>query len=169
MKILKHDRFNGNFVHEAKKMGGKWNPSACQWELPDIAADLADDAINRWSSPQVPVEITAKINLYGSESTPITFCGYTIARAFSRDGGAKMGDGVVVVSGIAYSGGSRKNYCSKIDAGTVFRIAVPELVLEKYQKIEEKTDWSVRRLDAKQAEKTAVEFPAVRQLVVGEK
>ncbi len=50
---------------------------------------------------------------------PVTFHGRTLARAFGRDSGAKLGEDVAIEAGEVTSGGSVKNWETRIEAGTV--------------------------------------------------
>jgi hypothetical protein len=48
--------------------------------------------------------------------------GRLVARAFDRDSGARLGDGVIILRGNATSGGSRKNWETRIQGGSIFEI-----------------------------------------------
>ena len=50
---------------------------------------------------------------------PVTMLGKTIASAFGRDSGARVGDGVSFVAGRPDSGGSAKNWHTEIPEGSV--------------------------------------------------
>jgi hypothetical protein len=51
-----------------------------------------------------------------------SLAGRSIARAFGRDSGAKTADGVIVLEGSFGSGGSVKNWTTRVSEGTVFRV-----------------------------------------------
>jgi transposase len=48
--------------------------------------------------------------------------GFSIARGYGRDSGARLADGVVVLEGGFYSGGSAKNSTTHASSGTLFEI-----------------------------------------------
>ena len=75
------------------------------------------------------------------ERESVSFCGYTIARATDRDSGAMLGDGISKIDGCIRSSGSMKNWTTCVDGGSVFRLKVPENLLEKYVNSE---DWHVK-------------------------
>lgn len=61
---------------------------------------------------------------------PVEVAGRTIARAWGRDSGAKLGDGVVKLQGRVGSGGSMKNWETVVDADVVLHDC-PRKVAEK--------------------------------------
>src|SRR5690606_30972717 len=67
----------------------------------------------------------ARVVLDGSEDTkrgPIEICGRPVARAFGRDSGAKVLEGVVVLEGGFTSGGSVANWYTCAKKGTTILI-----------------------------------------------
>lgn len=62
--------------------------------------------------------------------------GTTIARAWSRDSGAKLGDGVVLVDGKVGSSGSRANWETSVSEGSIFLVTMPRKAVEKAMKDE---------------------------------
>ncbi|KKK90721.1 hypothetical protein LCGC14_2720140, partial [marine sediment metagenome] len=57
----------------------------------------------------------------------IFIAGRQVARATSRDSATVLGDGVIVLAGEIHSGGSRKNWATVAESGTVIEIRdVPE-------------------------------------------
>ena len=115
--------YNVNLVAKAHRLGGVWSGEA--WVFPDLVADKIAEMETLYNGEMVAVEITAKSNLSCSRG-PVTFLGYPIASAFSRDGGAKLGTGVSLIDGDITSGGSRANWTSNVDKGSVFRLKVPK-------------------------------------------
>ena len=140
---LKSDfsRTTYNLRERIKKLGGRWDAGSKAWVF-----DPRDEVRVR--------ELCAKI--YGTDGSapvelltiraPAEVCdtkgggagleawlaGRQVARAFGRDSGAKLGEGVVLVSGGFSSGGSVKNCKVTWKAGTVFEIRdVPRALAEK--------------------------------------
>jgi hypothetical protein len=57
--------------------------------------------------------------------------GRQVARAFGRDSGARLGDGIVLKRGSVNSSGSMKNWKTKITDGTIFIMTdVPKAAVE---------------------------------------
>lgn len=102
--------YHPDFPAQARNLGGKWVDKTWQF-------DQRDDSRVRelllkvygWSEDGAGDLVTCKITL--STDTPnalsLFVAGRQIARAFSRDSGAKLGDGVVLLDGEFDSGGSR--------------------------------------------------------------
>ena len=106
-----------------------------------------------YNGEMVAVEITAKSNLSCSRG-PVTFLGYPIARAFDRDSGAKLGTGVSMIEGDITSGGSRANWTSNVDKGSVFRLQVPKKMLDKLnQPTADKWDIKLIKVQKKRSKK----------------
>lgn len=96
---------------------------------------------------KIKLRITAKED--NKRRFAVVFMNVKVAVAFSRDSGARIGYEARMISGNIRSGGSRKNWCCCVDAGSVFEI---EVDAEFYQKnknrikkwdIEEITDFSM--------------------------
>jgi len=65
----------------------------------------------------VAIKLTAKKDIVGSRSA-IEFFGHVLARAYDRDGGAKIPPNVMFLNGSKPgSGGSRINWCTEIGEG----------------------------------------------------
>ena len=77
--------------------------------------DLPDDGEKvtvRATFPNGAWELTGPIVVFGRE----------IARAWGRDSGAQVGSDVTLISGKVDSGGSRANWRTEIEEGSVFKI-----------------------------------------------
>lgn len=129
---LRHQFFNQNLVDDCRNMGGKWDADSQTWVFSDLVADRVEELDAIYNSDLVPVEITA-IDEISEWHAPVRFMGYTIARAWGRDSGAKLGDDVSQMKGNIDSGGSVKNWRSKVSKGSVFRLYVPKGVLELHK------------------------------------
>ena len=124
--------FHPAFVRRAKELGGKWDAAAKVWTFDardeDDVRALCCEVYGTDGSPVklVDVRITYRHAASGDRSA-IYSCGREIARAWGRDSGAKLGEGVKLVEGRVRSGGSAKNWETVIDAGSVLVLRdVPE-------------------------------------------
>lgn len=121
---LSHHAYNSKLVAKCRAMGGRWDAESDCWVFSELVEDKVEELDDIYNSDLVAVEITALDDIYEGKA-PVTFCGYTIARAYGRDSGAKLGDGVSHISGSIYSGGSMKNWKSGVKEGSVFRLLIP--------------------------------------------
>ena len=128
--------YNKDFVARIKVMGGRWDGTKKCWAVnSEIIDDVRkvmreiygrDDTSN---GETVSVELTFGETVYGHKES-ITIFGKTLASAFGRDSGARIGDDVLFLSGAPRSGGSVKNWDTIIDAGSVVKlINVPKVIV----------------------------------------
>lgn len=112
-KITVISEYNSEFIKHAKRLGG-------YWERPKWIFDIRDEKKVRkicleclgtdgFKTDLVDVNITFT-EKHNERTAPIEFCGRTIARAYGRDSGATLGNGVTLESGKFTSGGSVKNW-----------------------------------------------------------
>ena len=120
-------QFNPKFANAASKIGGKFDYSAKAWNFDDRNIDLVKSTLldifgtDGCNQSVVDVEITVKQKIIG-EQAPIYLGGRIIAQARGRDSGAKIGEGVVFIEKSPSSGGSVKNWLTKVDEGSIFKI-----------------------------------------------
>lgn len=120
-QIVVTGEYNSEFVAKARTLAGKWVAPSWVFDIRDEsavrAACLECYGTDGHRTDLVDVEVR-----FGPEddthTAPIMYCGRTIARAFGRDSGAKLGDGVVLQSGGFTSGGSVKNWYTRAKEGT---------------------------------------------------
>ena len=125
--------FHPAFVNRAKELGGKWDSTAKVWTFDardeDDVRALCREVYGTDGSADtklVDVRITFKSGARAGQRA-VYVCGREIARAWGRDSGAKLGEGVKLVEGRVRSGGSAKNWETVIDAGSVLVLRdVPE-------------------------------------------
>ena len=125
--------FHPAFVNRAKELGGKWDSTAKVWTFDardeDDVRALCRAVYGTDGSPDtklVDLRITFKSGARAGQRA-VYVCGREIARAWGRDSGAKLGEGVKLVEGRITSGGSSKNWATVVDAGSVFIVRdVPE-------------------------------------------
>ena len=118
--------YNPEFVKRVKLLGGRWNGK--QWVVPDSAVDAVRGAMqavygrtDEAPTETVTVVATATVEQHAYKSAYSLF-GRTLATAWGRDSGARIGDGVAFVQGAPESGGSVKNWSTHIMAGSVIEI-----------------------------------------------
>lgn len=127
--------YNSLFVTGAKPLNGKWNNN--RWIF-----DAREEALVRALCQEhygtdgisAPDLVTIRIR-WGSmaytDHGPLSIRGRPLARAFGRDSGAKLADGVVVIEGGFDSGGSMKNWDTRCRPGTTVLVHdVPRSVAE---------------------------------------
>lgn len=133
-----HTPYNADFVARIKTAGGRWDSAAKCWTVSADALDVVR-AIMRdvYGMDDNPVRETARVRLTFEARVyeccaSVTILGHTIARAFGRDSGARVGDGVYYEVGKPGSGGSVKNWISVVEAGSVVVLAaVPTALLDR--------------------------------------
>lgn len=119
--------YNANFVAAIKRIGGaQWDRDRRAWCIPADAIDQAREIMRRVygaddrpsAEPSVSVRLTFDREV-SEWRAPVTIMGKSIASAFGRDSGARVGDDVAFVAGNPESGGSVKNWLSVVPAGCV--------------------------------------------------
>lgn len=133
--------YNADFVDKIKRIGGRrWNGENRCWTVPEteidtvrqFMVDVYGESDLPDSSEYVDVRITFENDAYSDYRSGIVMFGKTIARAWGRDSGAKVGDDVTIETGVCTSGGSRANWYTAIKADTVIKIRnLPKKALEK--------------------------------------
>lgn len=113
--------YNPAFIAAAKcDLGAKWNSSAWTFDLRDEAEAM--DLIQKFYGWN-PGMALVSVKVYFDEEKrvgqgPFVLLGRVLASATGRDGGARLGDGVRLHVGGIGSGGSMKNWVTRIDEGT---------------------------------------------------
>jgi len=133
--------YNASFVGGAKRLGGRWDPEHKLWRFaPTLEAEVralcakifgaGEDAL---LADVCTVRITADYSAM-VECGPIIYRGRVVAAASDRDGGARPGPDVSLISGKIGSGGSMKYWKTTIDEGTVLEVRnVPRAAAEDTQ------------------------------------
>ncbi|HDU8572077.1 hypothetical protein [Vibrio parahaemolyticus] len=125
--------YNTYLVDKCRALGGQWDKSSECWVFSGLIEEKVDELACVFNSHLVPVEVTINddYDVYEEKGT-LCCLGYPIARAFGRDSGARVEEGVGVVAGGFTSCGSKKNWVTQAKSGTVFRIEVAEKVLTHF-------------------------------------
>lgn len=136
-KIAVYTPYDKKFVEAIKNIGSaRWNGEA--WTVPidytDNVRGIMKDIYgrdDRSTGETVDCEIEFLQSYYVGKAAVVMF-GKTIARAWGRDSGAKVGDDVMLIEGDINSGGSVKNWETRVYAGAKFIVKnVPKARFEK--------------------------------------
>lgn len=145
--------YNTEFVAGARMLGGRWSAPVWAFDARNEAAVRSlcqrvygTDGISAPDTVSVRVTFAAGVL---EDCGPIVCFGRTVAVAFGRDSGAKLGDGVVVESGGFASGGSVKNWTTKVksDGAVVLLRDIPRGMAEAAQS-DEKIQYEIIAEDA---------------------
>lgn len=120
--------YNHNFVQRAHRLAGQWDEGKGRWrfdarDLEKVKKACMEVFGTDGSIPEKLFTLQARAIVEISASRKsIFFAGHQIARAWGRDSGARLGDGVILLEGEVRSGGSRVNWDTIIDDGSVIEI-----------------------------------------------
>lgn len=130
--------YNPEFIRRIKQAGGRWDASRRVWICDardtDMVREIMRDVYGRDDMPQevVSVRVTVGEEQITAWRGPVVLFGRTIASAFGRDSGARVGDGVAFSAGGATSGGTMKHWYTVIRPGSVFVVHdVPRAAVEQ--------------------------------------
>jgi hypothetical protein len=140
---LQHYLYNTNLVNSCKELGGKWDADSKAWVFDEIVENEVEALDELYNSDIVTVEISAVGERFAQPS--VMFCGYVLASASGRDSGAKLGNGIVQISGEIGSGGSMKNWGATVADGTIFRLKIGKKLVEHFlANAGEQPKWSIK-------------------------
>ncbi len=128
--------YHPRFVSRARELAGKWDVGARAWRFPlsqsERVRSLCQEVYGTdGTAPTVTLRVA--VPEQGTRQLQLWAAGRSLARAYGRDSGAKIGEGIVVVSGGFTSGGSRANPELVVKTGTVVEILdCPEPAAEAY-------------------------------------
>ena len=124
---LVYTPYNADFVKKIKAIGGaRWDGESKAWKVPaNTVAEVRAIMMDVYGETDEPVEcekvnvrLTFESSIHGWHA-PVTILGKTIASAWGRDSGARVGDDVSFVEGNPTSGGSVKNWTTVIPEGSI--------------------------------------------------
>lgn len=132
--------YNPEFVGRIKAMGGKWDASGKRWKVNAQSVDVVREAmLDVYGQNDLPgtegelvtVVVTTQDYQY-ADHCAYTLFGKTIATAWGRDSGARVGEDVAFIEGKPGSGGSVKNWKTVIPSDSRFEIYnVPRAIYER--------------------------------------
>ena len=111
--------YNSEFVKRAKDLGGKWDANSKSWIFSESVVDYVKNLLQEIygvtgeNDYETCSLIVKNYTGYGYKKCVELF-GRSIACAFGRDSGAKLGDGIIWIYGIKKSGGSVKNWYTEV-------------------------------------------------------
>lgn len=121
--------YNVEFVRRIKLSGGKWSAASKRWYVPEPALPavrtMMAEVYGETDEGPASEYVTLVVKWLEDDWTvggPVTLAGRVIASAWGRDSGAKPGTNVSFISGEPTSGGSAKNWETKVPEGSVVEI-----------------------------------------------
>lgn len=119
--------YNANFVTRIKTVGGaKWDGAKKAWKVPANTVDevraIMREIYGETDEPEAVEKVNVRLTFISEFSplrAPVTLLGKTIATAYGRDSGARVGSGVTFINKSPESGGSVKNWHTVIPEGSV--------------------------------------------------
>lgn len=124
--------YNARFVSKARNFRGLWKGGA--WFFDDSIIEHVRELMiecfgTTGEEPYEECDLHVSEFSSSKERGPVSLFGRTMAYAFGRDSGAKLGDDIILLSGRCYSGGSFKNWRTIVDEATfiIRKFPVPSL------------------------------------------
>ena len=136
-KVAIYTPYDRKFVEAIKNIGSaRWNGEA--WTVPidytDNVRSIMKDVYGR-DDQSTGETVDCEIEFFGEyyeDKAAFTMFGKTLARAWGRDSGAKVGDDVMLVDGSIGSGGSRANWDTRVYKGAKFIVKnIPKARFDK--------------------------------------
>lgn len=139
-KVKVTSPYHPDFVAKARNFRGKFNKAENAWYFDDSIINYVREAMIQYygTTGETEIEYCSLLikNLSDSmDKGPYTLFGRTIARAFGRDSGARLGDDIIFISGSYDSGGSVKNWDTRLHEATfeIQNFPLPATELEEVQ------------------------------------
>lgn len=152
---------NEEFVKRIKQVASaRWDPLKRAWRIDpqyvnaarQIMADIFGESDVPAEGKRYDIRLTFSKEVSEVRSG-VYFFGRCVAYAGSRDGGARPGDGVCYLKGECASGGSAKNWESRVREGAVVMLYnVPESLLDKEERQKGVTYEFIERTTASKAD-----------------
>lgn len=126
-KIVLSAPYHEATSERAKRLGGRWDAAAQVWTFAEQDRDLVQEMCRDiWGADDTDTgQETVRLKCVTGvrvERKGVTVKGVPVARAFDRDGGARLEPDVIVLKGDVTSGGSRANWCTVVATGTVIEL-----------------------------------------------
>lgn len=152
--------YNEGFVQKCRNLRGTFKGGA--WWFDDSIIDYVREAMIKYfgTTGELPYEnCTLLVKNFSDDqyTGPVLLFGRTVARAFGRDSGARLGDDIVFISGRYESGGSVKNWRTEVTDATfeMRNFPVPSLELPSVKKAIEE-GWCEVKASKKKRDQEAV-------------
>lgn len=121
--------YNVDFIRRIKLSGGKWSTVSNRWYVPEPALPAVRAMMmevygetDEGPASEYATLVIKYLERVSRTCEPVMLAGRVIASAWSRDGGAKVGDNVAFIAGGPTSGGSAKNWTTEVKEGSVVEI-----------------------------------------------
>lgn len=121
--------YNGNFVHYIKRLDARWDVDTKRWIVSEKMLRRARTIMKKvyGETDLTPASELVTLKVHTTKEVwairkAVIIAGRTVARAFDRDGGAIVGNGVAFIRGAPESGGSRTRWATAIPADAEFEI-----------------------------------------------
>ena len=121
--------YNVEFVRRIKLSGGKWSAASKRWYVPEPALPavrtMMAEVYGETDDGPASEYVTLVVKWLEDDwvvGGPVTLAGRVIASAWGRDSGAKPGTNVSFIAGSPASGGSAKNWETKVPEGSIVEI-----------------------------------------------
>ncbi len=131
--------YNAEFVQKCRNLRGTFKAGA--WWFDDSIIDYVREAMLNFygTTGEIPYENCTLLITDFSDCEgcgPVVLFGRTIAKAFGRDSGARLGDDIIFITGTYNSGGSVKNWNTDVRNATfeIHNFPVPSLELPEVKK-----------------------------------
>ena len=139
--ILVQSPYSPDLPARAKTLSGRWNGEA--WSYPIAAEEqvrsLYMDIYGEWDISVETVTLICVAERGYAEKGPLTLGGRIVARAWGRDSGARTGDGVIILDGGFCSGGSMKNWVTRVNGSVEFKLI--DVARSKAQQLIKDPEW----------------------------
>jgi hypothetical protein len=168
-QIICDTPYNPYFVADLKKSipngSKKWDAENRVWIIEGNCEKTLNNLLAKHynyqiGSKNIKIKLTALKDDY-EYCDSVRVAGFPIARAWGRDSGARVCENVVLISGSIKSGGSMKNWCTKVAAGAVFEMTIPESAVENI----DKEIWKVEIISKEEKQENPLEHFSTEALL----
>lgn len=121
--------YNKKLVEQCRNLGGRWDAPSQTWIFPKFVESEVEELEFQYGANIVTVDLELRESDYAHTSS-FCFLGKPLFFATGRDSGAKVCEGISLISGSITSGGSVKNWSSEVLEGSVFRFTISKNLID---------------------------------------
>jgi hypothetical protein len=162
-KIIVTTYYNRKFSSKARNLRGQWDSVKKAWVFDESVEEYVKQALIDifGVTGEIPYEtcsLLIKDFTAWEMRGEVELFDRTVARAFGRDGGAKLGDDIIWVSGSYHSGGSVKNWTTEVKDG-IFEIQDFPLERTKFDDVQKAIEegWCEIKMNRKKRSREEIE------------
>ena len=162
-KIIVTTYYNRMFASKARNLRGKWDSSSKAWVFDESVEEYVKQALLdvfgvTGETPYETCSLVIKDFTAWEAKGEVELFSRTVARAFGRDSGAKLGDDIIWISGSYHSGGSVKNWTTEVENGT-FEIQNFPLERTKFDDVQKAVEegWCEIKINKKKRSREEIE------------